>query len=115
MIKKIFIFILVLIFFYGFNLNVNADENVFEGDIISEIGIGKDTMIFTEGVSEVSGKVNWNEAGTYEVLCKKEGETPLFQGVKQGCFYPINRLFFRGVFVGFLCLLKCVKKHLVSG
>ncbi len=72
MIKKILIFILVLFFFYSLNLNVKAVEDVFEGDIISEIGIGKDSMIFTDGVSEISGKVNWNEPGTYEVLCTKE-------------------------------------------
>ena len=74
MFKKILILILVLFFFNGFNLNVKAIDDVFEGDIISEIGIGKDSMIFTEGVSEISGKVNWNEPGTYEVLCTKENK-----------------------------------------
>lgn len=82
--KKVFtLFFMLFIILIDLEININANsyKNNSECDIIAELGSGKNSDLFTGDVKEISGEVDWNKSGDYQVTCTRIDNTILSKTV----------------------------------
>lgn len=66
--KKIIFILLVFIFMFLLVVPLNASSFYSVKDIISVVGSGSNSLLFQDGVDSISGTVNWEKEGDYEVF-----------------------------------------------